>query len=325
MSVDERQVRDGLNAYVKELGMTSSDVERMHQDLQARLVEGQPSRRPTDRPSRQRQWVAAVMTLAVAAAVVGALWVRRPDPPPAPVGMSLAEQLGGVWLGVGDPRLVTVFHADGTVLSFSDAEGLLHPGLYTLPPGFIGSATRYRVNGNTLVLTTPDGNGRSCDFTFTGRSQGDGQVELTREGQVAPSCDAGAASSPSTIVRISPASPAGLAHTVAADSTMSEVSTTNPLHGTWLLKGTGLILVVGVTGSAPAVDYRIDRTGTIDSAADDDGTLKVLKVGQVVLQSLNPGRCADTLALTPDGGHGVMRLVDLPRCGCSVASRTRRG
>jgi hypothetical protein len=30
------------------------------------------------------------------------------------------------------------------------------------------------------------------------------------------------------------------------------------------------------------------------------------------------------LALTPDGGHGVMRL-GLPRCGCSVASRRRRG
>jgi hypothetical protein len=31
------------------------------------------------------------------------------------------------------------------------------------------------------------------------------------------------------------------------------------------------------------------------------------------------------VALTPVGGHGVMRLEVLPRCGCSVASRTGRG
>jgi len=31
------------------------------------------------------------------------------------------------------------------------------------------------------------------------------------------------------------------------------------------------------------------------------------------------------VALTPDGGHGVMRLEVLPRCGCSVAARTRLG
>jgi hypothetical protein len=34
---------------------------------------------------------------------------------------------------------------------------------------------------------------------------------------------------------------------------------------------------------------------------------------------------AATLALTPFGGHGVMRLELLPRGGCSVASRRRRG
>jgi len=32
-----------------------------------------------------------------------------------------------------------------------------------------------------------------------------------------------------------------------------------------------------------------------------------------------------SVGLTLDGGHGFMRLVDLPRCGCSVASRTGLG
>ena len=31
------------------------------------------------------------------------------------------------------------------------------------------------------------------------------------------------------------------------------------------------------------------------------------------------------MALPPDRGHGVMRLLDLPRSGCSVASRRPRG
>lgn len=31
------------------------------------------------------------------------------------------------------------------------------------------------------------------------------------------------------------------------------------------------------------------------------------------------------LALTPVGGHGFMRLVDLPRSGCSVCVPGRRG
>ncbi|PPF19074.1 hypothetical protein C5C34_15180 [Rathayibacter rathayi] len=34
--------------------------------------------------------------------------------------------------------------------------------------------------------------------------------------------------------------------------------------------------------------------------------------------------CSLTVALTPDGGHGVMRLEVLPRSGQRIGSRTRR-
>jgi hypothetical protein len=40
---------------------------------------------------------------------------------------------------------------------------------------------------------------------------------------------------------------------------------------------------------------------------------------------LTPITLTKTMALTPFGGHGVMRLELLPRGGCSVASRRRRG
>ena len=53
MSVDRAQVRDGLTTYVKGLGMTSSDVERMHQNLQARL-DRQEAGRQTDRQPKHR-------------------------------------------------------------------------------------------------------------------------------------------------------------------------------------------------------------------------------------------------------------------------------
>ncbi|WP_258065728.1 hypothetical protein [Rathayibacter rathayi] len=36
------------------------------------------------------------------------------------------------------------------------------------------------------------------------------------------------------------------------------------------------------------------------------------------------GRTLSDLALTPDGGHGVMRLEVLPRSGQRIGSRTRR-
>jgi hypothetical protein len=74
---------------------------------------------------------------------------------------------------------------------------------------------------------------------------------------------------------------------------MSVVSTTNLLHGIWLLKGTGVILAVGGTRSSPGVDYRIDDKGTIDVSAADDGTITVPTAGQIVVKSNHPTRCPD--------------------------------
>lgn len=304
MTVDERQVRDALRVSVTALGMTSRDVERMQKDLQGRLGQGQLSPRRRGRLSRRRPWVAAVAALAVAAAVVGALWVRRPQPPPPQLttGVPLAAEIVGVWHS--NSSLSMVFHADSTARFFTVAEGVLFPpGTYQTGPGeVISEKARFRVSGDTLVMSMQDATARSCEYTFTATRLGDGRVDLTPVSQIGPGCVTDALSSPFTMVRISPASPAGLDLSVAADSELTPVTGTNPLYGVWLLKGTGTLLAVDSTGVSAAVPYRIDHNGTIDTAPDDSGGLTVPAAGQVVLKGIAPTTCGDTTLKSVSAG-----------------------
>ena len=316
MSMHGSQVRDALQTQVKGLGMTSSDVDRMHQDLQARLSHpqrhGQPARplsrlpedgpdhRPDHRPGsearRRRRWVAAVAAVAavaVAAAVVGVLWVRRPQPPPQPAGPTLSQEIVGVWHA--NSSLSMVFHADGTQRFFTVAEGVLFPaGTFPTGPGeVISERARYQVSGDTLVMSMQDPIGHACDYRFTATRPADGRVDLTPVSQTGPGCVTDALSSPFTLVRISPASPAGLNLTVAADIALTPVRGWSDLYGVWLLKGTGILFAVGA-GINPVVPYRIDHNGTIDSIPDDGGDLTVPTPGQVVLKSTDRS-CGDTV------------------------------
>jgi hypothetical protein len=299
VSMDDRRIRDALTAHVRGLDLTTHDVERMHHDLEGRLGEGRPGRRPTDRPSWRLRWVAA---LAVAAAVAGVLWVRRPEPsPPPPIGVTLSQEIVGVWRG--NAGFALVFRADGSARFFSSPVGVLRPSTISVWAGRISETAHYRVSGDTLAMSMQDAISRSCDYTFAGRRQGEGRVELTPVSQIGPGCVAGGAlSGPFTMVRISPASPAGLAITIAADDPRYVVSTTNPLTGVWLLTGTGVVLVVDTTGAGAAVEYRIDHKGTVDGAADDHGDLTVPGPGQVRLKSRDPGTCADAVLKAVSAG-----------------------
>ncbi|HEV7147692.1 MAG TPA: hypothetical protein VGN48_11925, partial [Pedococcus sp.] len=91
--------------------------------------------------------MAAVAAVAVAAAVVGVLWVRRPQPPPQPAGPTLSQEIVGVWHA--NSSLSMVFHADGTQRFFTVAEGVLFPaGTYQSGPGeVISERARYQVSG----------------------------------------------------------------------------------------------------------------------------------------------------------------------------------
>jgi hypothetical protein len=308
VNVRGSQVKDALKAEVEGLGMTSLDVERMERDLQARLSHpqrsGQPARLPSDRPDhgpgsdarRRRRWVAAVaaaVAAGVAAAVVGALWVRRPQPPPQPAGPTLSQEIIGVWHD--NSSLSMVFHSDGTQRFFSVAEGVLFPaGTYPTGPGqVISERARYQVSGDNLVMSMQDPTGQACDYRFTATRPAEGRVDLTPVSQTGPGCVTDTLSSPMTIVRISPASPAGLNLTVAADTALTPVRAWSDLYGVWLLKDTGILFAVGA-GINPAVPYRIDHNGTIDSIPHDSGDLTVPTPGQVVLKSTDRS-CGDTV------------------------------
>jgi hypothetical protein len=232
--------------------------------------------------------VAAVAMLALAAAVVGALWVRRVDPPPAvpAVGGSLAQEIVGVWQGNGSPFTATVFHADGTQVLFKSPEGVLNPG--------DTETAHYRVSGDTLEITIPDPRARSCLFTYSGQRLGEGRVEVTAVGQTGLGCLPEPLAAPFTIVRISPVSPAGLAYSRPTDNTLTTVASLNSVRGTWLLKGTGVVLAIGQISITTGIGYRIDHEGTIDYGADDQGTPTVSGPGRIGLASDNPGGCKDT-------------------------------
>ena len=301
MSIDGSQVRDGLTTYVKGLGMTSSDVDRMHQNLQARLDHDQADRKPKHQlqlgpdagARRRRRWVAGIAAVAVAAAVVGAIWVRRPQPPPRPAGPALSEEIIGVWRG--NAGISMTFRADGTERFFTIPEGLLFTwGAFGPNERLLTDTGRYRVNEDTLAMSMLEGTPQACEYTFTAATQQEGEVDLTPVSQVGPGCSPGQAlAQPFRIVRISPASPAGLALTAQPDANVTPVTSTNDLHGVWLLQGTGVVLVVN-SSYGNAVDYRIDQKGTIDTAADNAGSITIPKIGQIQLKSLDPPTCADT-------------------------------
>ena len=134
----------------------------------------------------------------------------------------------------------------------------------------------------------------ACDYRFTATRPADGRVDLAPVSQTGPGCVTDALSSPFTLVRISPASPAGLNLTVAADIALTPVRGWNDLYGVWLLKGTGILFAVGA-GINPAVALpdRPQRAPST-SISDDSGDLTVPMAGQVVLKSTDRS-CGDTV------------------------------
>ena len=180
------------------------------------------------------------------------------------VGGSLAGEIVGVWQGNGSPFTAAVFHADGTQVLFKSPEDVLNPG--------DTETAHYRVSGDTLEITIPDPRARSCLFTYSGQRLGEGRVEVTAVGQTGLGCLPEPLAAPFTIVRISPVSPAGLAYSRPTDNTLTTVASLNSVRGTWLLKGTGVVLAIGQISITTGIGYQIDHEGTIDYGADDQGT-----------------------------------------------------
>lgn len=270
---------------------------------------------PNSRPPPHERWRRVAATVAVLAAVAtaaGAYLASRPGenaPAPAPAtatGMPLAQQIVGFWKGrdAAFPDSI-VFRADGTVLLVSQPEDLTGRR-----PARTGS---YRVAGDVLKLSGA-GLGSLCDRTYAVDRLVQGWIRLTQEPPGPGPCSAAPPTAPFTLLRLSPSSQGGLADPPLPLTEIEPVRTTNPLYGTWLMAGTGQLMVVSHTGPPPAVTYRLDARGTIDSAAQDVGELTVVGAGRVVLHDVSRSACDTTLRSVAAGFYAITAHVESDPC-----------
>ena len=309
MSIDERQVRAALQASRDALALTDQDIERLRADLHQRIRADQP------RPIRTRLWAVAAAVL-VLLAVVGTInWARKQQPPRPAEGLSQVGAVVGVWKGtdIAYPFIV-VLRADGSLQSYSLSNGLLNRAsvsgsTFTADPG----TGRYRVTGGQVEMTNTEDPGRDCQYGFTGRWIADGQLRLTQASEAGTDC--GAPLPPVTLIRVSPASPAGESYSAAASSPLSTVTVTNQLDGTWLLRGTGMILAIGWTLPPAGVQYSLDDKGTIDTTPDERGILTVPAPGRIVLTNHQPTACRPTvLQAVAAGDYALTARVEDDPC-----------
>ena len=278
MSLDQRLV-DSLATYADGVDMTSTDLDRMQDDLQRRL------RRPNRSGRRIVLAVAAALVL-LAAVAAGALWLRQPDTSvPADLGSGAAPQ-PGTYLLENDSggRAVSGIHADGTERDFNAAGDLVAP-IVPVP------ASPWRMDGDTFVFDGQDEQGQPCRNTARIHPQPDGRVINDTGTLTGPGCPAGGSSPPFTATRLSPESEAGHAITPSGGEPVSPVTAPVQLEGIWLVEGSGIVVAV-VEHRDPDAQYVLDDGGEVDRNPDARGVVRARADGRVVLTS--PG-CGDTV------------------------------
>jgi hypothetical protein len=264
LSVDERQVTTALKRYARDVSVTDDDLDRLHARVEERV---HPSRRG-DRSIRP--WEVAVAACAVVALVLAAtaLWrtsrtqtmpaVPVPTPSTAPVS---ARDLVGAWMvdEADSNGHVWYFTADGRwTTANTPAEHL----------DLAADLSAYSVEqGNIVVFESC----RAVDDL-----DAEGRMSLTPQ-PIREACP-WATGTARPFVRLSPASPAGralLRHPfVYASQPPTPVDSVADLVGTWMLRGTGTMLVVTDLGQGRG-QYVADDDGDAWSAPDERGTLTV--------------------------------------------------
>ena len=303
MSLDQR-IAGALTTYADGVDMTSTDLDRMQQDLHRRL-------RQPHRPRRTRLVLAAAAVLALVAAIAaGALWLRRPDTSvPADLGPNAALAQGVYLMDNGAGRAVAAIHGDGTERHFDAAGDLVDP---VLP----APVAQWRMDGDRIVSDGQNEQGQPCRDTARIHANPDGRVVFDPGTLTGPGCPAGGSSPAFTATRLSPESEAGRAISPSASEPVAPVTAPVQLEGIWLVEGSGILVGV-VENRDPDAEYVLDDGGEVDRSPDARGTLRVTADSRVVLTS--PG-CGNTV-LERANVRGALQPVN-PRGGAYGLSMT---
>ena len=286
MSLDEQRLHDGLTGYAVQVSVSEMDVDRMYEQFRTRAGKAPAMRR--------RRYAVAAAVLLVAALAVAGIWLRRPQLPP-PAKPDVRSQIGGTWLAVSNTgdRSLLFLNADGTFDQVVDSAGVLNPPAQLL--------ARWSATTDTLVIDAPTTPGLRCTFTIPAHPLDDGRWHLDAAATAGAGCTSDLQSPPQDLTRLYPTSAAGVSLSADMSGSATAVTTPGQLTGVWLLTGTPTLLAVDDARPNVSTEYRLDNRGTIDGRSQDRGVLTVTPDGRVVIHSLDPGTCDDTIL-----GHPVV-------------------
>jgi hypothetical protein len=286
----ELRLREALQRSDLEIDVTGEDL---------RHAEHLFLRRRDELSKRRRTWMAAgVAAAAVAAIAAGTVIAQTPDEPSiTPAEQSGAEELvpegqlpltpanlAGLWMMPGRTGWLWTFTADGT---FSPR----NPGDHYLDDW---PSSHYTIDGTVLSMPQDE-----CEFEATVGPRG--LLTLTPVGE--RTCF-GEVDTGLTLTKLSSASSTGTAITWSgpgpADGTR-RIEWIGATRGAYLHEGTGQVLLFDYDARRDTTSYRLDDDGGLFADPDDEGSVVLDEVGNLVLtSSLDSAGCepGSTVLLT---------------------------
>jgi hypothetical protein len=279
MSIDEVPITEALHRYANGVDMTSTDVDRMQEELHRRL-----------QPPHQRRWrlvgaVAAALLL-IAAIAGGAWWLRKP-PDPVPVSPQPVGSLTGLWKFT-NPLTSSLFvvRANGNASEYPDATTLVRH-LVDIPSRVIDEGQRIRVEFT-------DTQGRPCQTEQGVVERRDGFVAQGVQTLTGPGCS-DATQPASTITRLSPMSAAAGDLPATTEGPVTPITDAVQLNGVWLVQGTGTVVAMDERTGPPA--FLLDDNGFVDVSPKAQGSIAIGPDGGITLAD---ARCGDLRLQRPE-------------------------